>query len=146
MTSESSVSPGTNRREQPESFRARSVSASLTVKDVEKSLAWYRDVVGFTLDQRHERDGKLMAASIKAGDVRLLLGQDDGKKGWDRTKGEGFSLQFTTSQNVDELASRVKAHGVTLDTEPTDMPWGARVFRFHDPDGFKLVISSERPG
>src|SRR4051812_36509666 len=93
---------GSERRQQPQSFRARSLAASLTVKDVETSLAWYRDVIGFTLDRRHERDGSLVAASLKAGDVRILLGQDDGKKGWDRPKGEGFSLQLTTSQSVDE--------------------------------------------
>jgi uncharacterized glyoxalase superfamily protein PhnB len=146
MPNDSSSTAGGDRRQQPESFRARTLQASLTVKDVEKSVAWYRDVVGFTIDQRHERNGKLVAVSIKAGDVRILLGQDDGAKGQDRVKGEGFSLQLTTSQNIDELAARIKVHDVKLDTEPTDMPWGARVFRFHDPDGFKLVISSERKG
>jgi uncharacterized glyoxalase superfamily protein PhnB len=62
----------------------------------------------------------------------------------DRVKGTGFSLQFTTAQNIDDLANRIKAHGSTLETEPTDVPWGARVFRVVDPDGFKLVFSSER--
>ena len=124
-------------------FHARTLGAALTVKDLEKSLAWYRDVVGFAVDQRHEREGKLLAVSLKAGDVRILLALDDGAKGWDRVKGEGLSLQFTTDQNIDEIADRVKAAGVTLDTEPVDTPWGARVFRLHDPDGFKLVISSK---
>jgi uncharacterized glyoxalase superfamily protein PhnB len=123
-------------------FNARALGAALTVKDLEKSLAWYRDVIGFAVDQRHEREGKLMAVSLKAGDVRILLALDDGAKGWDRLKGEGLSLQFTTDQNIDEIADRVKAAGVTLDTEPVDTPWGARVFRLHDPDGFKLVVSS----
>ncbi len=140
-------SPGTDnetKRAQPESFRGRELTASLTVKDLQKSLTWYRDVVGFTVNEMYEREGKLMGVSLKAGDVRLLIGQDDGAKGWDRVKGEGFSLQITTAQNVDELAKRIKETGGTLDMEPTDMPWGARVFRLHDPDGFKVAISSER--
>jgi hypothetical protein len=33
-------------RAQPESFRARRLTASLTVNDIQASLAWYRDVVG----------------------------------------------------------------------------------------------------
>lgn len=136
---------GTKRRAEPESFRARSLAASLTVNDLEKSTAWYRDVVGFFVSQRHERGGKLVAVSLKAGAAELLLAQDDGKKGTDRRKGEGFSLQFTTAQSVDQLAQRIRTMGGSLDTEPTDMPWGVRVFRLHDPDGFKLVISSERP-
>ena len=131
-------------RIQPESFRGRDLSASLTVRDLQKSLAWYRDVVGFMVDREHEREGKLRAVSLKAGAVRILINQDDGAKGFDRVKGEGFSLQITTAQNVDEIANRIKQLGGTLDSEPTDMPWGARMFRVRDPDGFKLVISSER--
>jgi uncharacterized glyoxalase superfamily protein PhnB len=52
---------------------------------------------------------------------------------------------MTTDQNIDGLAKRIKDFGGILDTEPTDMPWGARAFRLRDPDGFKLVISSVRP-
>jgi uncharacterized glyoxalase superfamily protein PhnB len=125
-------------------LHARSLAASLTVKNLQKSLAWYADVVGFAVDRKHEREGKLVAVSLKAGDVRILITQDDGARGWDRVKGEGFSLQITTDQNIDEIAKRIKEHGSTLDTEPADTPRGARVFRVRDPDGFKLVISSER--
>jgi len=123
-------------------FRGRALSASLTVKDLEKSLAWYCDVLGFSVDRRHEREGKLVAVSLQAGDVRILLGQDNGAKGWDRIKGEGFSMQITTDQDIDALARRIKEHGVELETEPVDTPWGARVFRVRDPDGFRFAISS----
>lgn len=123
-------------------FIGRTISASLTVKDLQKSLDWYQDVVGFTVDRRHEREGKLVAVSLKAGEVRLLIGQDDGAKGWDRAKGEGFSLHITTDQNIDELANGIKARGGNLLSEPVDMPWGPRVFRIQDPDGFKIAISS----
>jgi len=132
-------------RGQPEPFHATTLGVSLTVKDIEKSLAWYRDVIGFTIDQEHKRDGVLRAVSLKAGAVRILIGQDDGAKGADRVKGAGFSLQFTTAQNIDELAKRIIAAGGTLESPPADMPWGVRVFRVKDLDGFTLVISSERP-
>ena len=129
----------------PESFRARAVSASFTVKEIQKSLAWYRDVVGFTVDEQYEREGKVVAITLKAGDVEILINQDDGAKGFDRVKGEGFSLMFTTVQDVDALAARIVARGGTLTTPPTDMPWGARTFRDQDPDGFKLVFSMDKP-
>ena len=129
-------------RNNPESFRARALQVSLTVSDVEASLAWYCDVIGFTVDRRHERNGKLAGVSIKAGDVRILLNQDDFAKGKDRAKGEGFSMQIVTAQNVDDIAQRIRDHGGTLATEPADMPWGARVFRVLDPDGFKIAIAT----
>ena len=142
MSTNSSIPDDATKRAEPESFRGRELAASLSVNDIHKSLAWYQDVVGFTVDQKYDRGGKLMAVSLRAGDVRLLIGQDDGAKGWDRVKGEGFSLQITTDQNVDEIARRIKERGGTLDSEPVDTPWGVRIFRLHDPDGFKLTISS----
>ena len=129
-------------RTKPESLRARTLTASFTVNDLTKSLAWYRDVVGFTVDQQHERGGKVVAVSLKAGDVRILLGQDDGAKGMNREKGAGMSIMLSTAQNIDELAAQIKERGGVLATEPMDMPWGARVFRIADPDGFKIAISS----
>lgn len=122
---------------------AASLEASLTVASVGRSRDWYRDVLGFTVDREFERDGSLFAASMRAGTARILLSQDNGAKGEDRAKGAGFSLQFTTTQDVDTVANRAKNAGATLDTEPTDA-WGARVFRLRDPDGFRLVISSQR--
>ena len=141
----SGASPGTAGKNSGEAgaFRASSLNASLTVADIGKSLVWYRDVMGFSVERKFEREGRLMAVSLKAGDAKILIGQDDGAHGLDRAKGVGFSLQFTTAQNVDEIAKRIKEHGGTLESEPADA-WGARVFRLKDPDGFKLVISSER--
>ena len=57
-------------------------------------------------------------------------------------QGRWFLAAIATDQNIDEIANRIKKLGGALDSEPTDMPWGARVFRLRDPDGFKLVISS----
>lgn len=124
-------------------FVAQSLGVSLTVADVPRSRDWYREVLGFSADREYERDGRVFAVALRAGDVRILVTQDDGAKG-ERTKGEGFSLQFTTTQNVDAIAAHAKRAGATFDTEPSDT-FGMRVFRLRDPDGFRLVISSPRP-
>ena len=117
------------------------MSISLTVKDLQKSIIWYQDVVGSTIERKIEREGKLRGVTLKAGEVRIAINQDDGVKGWDRIKGLGFSISIRTNQNVVEVAKRIKEHVGILDTEPADMPWGARSFRLHDPDGYKLAIS-----
>lgn len=143
MSTDASIPEGAPKRAKPESFRARSLSASLTVKDLQKSLAWYVDVAGFTIAEKYEHEGELRGVALTAGDTRIFIGQDDGAKGWDRVKGEGISLLLTTGQDVDEVAKRIKESGGTLESEPTDMPWGARLFRLLDPDGFKLAIASE---
>jgi catechol 2,3-dioxygenase-like lactoylglutathione lyase family enzyme len=119
-----------------------SLEAALTVASLERSTAWYVDVLGFSIDRRHERGGRLVAVSLQAGAVRLLLTQDDGAKGTGRVKGEGFSLQITTRQSADDIAARIKAQGGVLDTETVTAPWGVRIFRVRDPDGFRITISS----
>lgn len=128
-------------RSQPETFRARSLTVSFTVNDIRKSVAWYRDVLGFIVAREYEREGVLRAVALKAGAVDILLTQDDGSKGLDRKKGEGFSVQFSTSQDIDQLAERFRSGGGTFVTEPSDA-FGARMFRVRDPDGFLLVISN----
>jgi uncharacterized glyoxalase superfamily protein PhnB len=124
-------------------LRLGSASPAFTVNDLEKSLAWYRDVVGFAVEERWERDGKLAGVGLKAGDVFFMLGQDDWKKGRDRKKGEGVRIYFSTTQDVDALAKKIKAGGCTLDYEPQDQPWGSRDFALTDPDGFKITIGAD---
>ena len=122
---------------------AQSLDASLTVADLRRSADWYRNVLRFSVDREFERDGRMFAVSLRAGTIRILLTQDNGARGADRVKGEGFSLQITTAQDIDALAANAKRAGASLDSEPADA-WGARVFRLRDPDGFRLVISSPR--
>ena len=129
----------------PEPLHGDSLDASLTVTDLERSATWYTTILGFAVDRRHERDGRLMAVSLKAGAVRLLLSQDDGARGLDRARGEGLSLRITTRQDIDALAASITAQGVTLDTEPMTAH-GYRIFRLHDPDGFRFTVSSPDPG
>ena len=120
-------------------------SPSLTVNDLQKSLAWYRDVVGFGLEELWKDDaGKVMGASLRAGNVSLMIGQDDWKKGRDRKKGEGFRIFCMTKGNVDALARKIEAKGGRLDQGPTDQPWGVRDISLTDPDGFKLTIAAAK--
>jgi uncharacterized glyoxalase superfamily protein PhnB len=119
------------------------LSPSFTANDLARSMAWYRDVLGFVVGERWEREGKLVGCELRAGGLSLMLGQDDWKKGHDRVKGEGFRLYCGTTQDVDALARAIKARGGKLDSEPADQPWGSRDFSVTDPDGFKITIGKE---
>jgi len=125
-------------------IRATTLGGSLTCKDLEASIRFYRDAIGFTVAQTFESDGKVAAAVVAAGDCRIVLNQDDGKLGWDRIKGQGFYLQINVvaPADVDAAAARIKAAGGTLLDEPADRSWGVRMFQFKDLDGFKLGVST----
>lgn len=132
----------------PAAIDATHLGASLTCKDLETSIRFYRDAIGFAVEQTFEHEGTMVAAIAVAGDCRLVLNQDDGQLGWDRIKGQGFYLQINVAgaADVDAAAARIKAAGGTLLNEPEDRPWGARVFQFNDPDGFKLGVSAALAG
>ena len=132
----------TTARKKPETLRLRGIAPSITVGDVDTSLKWYRDVVGFVAKETWEKDGELMAAEMVAGSQTLLLMQDDWAKGRDRVKGEGIRLLLDTNQHIDDLAEAIRDRGGVLASEPADKPWGARAFDLVDPDGFKLTVSA----
>ena len=121
-------------------FQLTSLAPSLTVNDITQSLAWYRDVVGFTVGQRWERDGKLVGAELKAGQAVVYLSQEDGQQG-DRVKGQGFRIYWYTDQDIDQIAAGIRTKGGTLASEPKD-EWGMRFFTLVDPTGYKITVGS----
>ena len=129
-------------------INATNLSASLTCKDLQASIRFYRDAVGLAVGETYENEGKVVAAVVTAGDCRLVLNQDDGKLGWDRIKGQGFYLQINVAglADVDAAAARIKAAGGSLIDEPSDRSWGVRMFQFRDLDGFKLGVSTPLVG
>lgn len=129
-------------RQQPESLRLRAAGPSFTANDLQKSLAFYCDVLGFTPKERYEEEGRLLGVELLAGNVVFWLGQDDWKKGRDRVKGQGFRIYCTTTQDIDALARGIKGRGGRLSEEPRDEPWGGRAFSVVDPDGFAITFAS----
>ena len=133
-----------SKRQQPESLRLRSISPSLTVNDVERSIAWYRDGLGFFVSKRWEEGGRLQGVMLKAGACHLVLSQDDFSKGRDRPKGVGFRMWGDTTQDVDAIAERLRAYGGTIVEGPGDH-WDTYGFTAQDPDGFKITITAPQP-
>jgi uncharacterized glyoxalase superfamily protein PhnB len=129
-------------------LNATNLGASITCKDLEASIRFYRDAIGFAVAQTYENEGKVVAAVVAAGDCRIVLNQDNGKLGWDRIKGQGCYLQINVAgtADVDAAAARIKTAGGVLLSEPADRSWGVRMFQFNDLDGFKLGVSTPLAG
>ena len=129
------------KRHRPEALRLRKAAPGFTVNDLARSIAFYRDTLGFTAGETWSAGGKLMGMELKAGAVTLWLMQDDWAKGRDRVKGVGHRTYFTTVQDIDALAARIKAAGGTLLHEPVTR-FGMRDIGVQDPDGFVFTIQS----
>src|SRR3982751_2429064 len=101
-------------RQQPESLRLRSIMPSFTVNDIQRSVAWYRDGLGFFVAERWEDSGTLKGVMLKAGACEMGLSQDDFSKGRDRPKGLGFRIWCDTAQDVDAIAARLRSFGGSI--------------------------------
>jgi len=124
-----------------EGLSLRGLMPTFTVNDLQKSISFYCDGLGFTVSERWEGGGVLRGVELKAGKTTFGLSQDDFAKGRDRVKGLGFRLYADTTQSVDALAKRLRAYGGKIVSEPADTPWGSRSFTTEDPDGFKISFS-----
>lgn len=141
----SAAAPGPERRSKDqETLRLRSLEPSFTVNDLERSLRFYTDVLGFIVKERWTDGGVLRGVMLQAGVCELGLSQDDWAKGRDRTKGEAVRIWCQTVQDIDALAARIRAGKGRLTEEPRDEPWGTRSLSVDDPDGFHLTIYRKR--
>jgi len=122
-------------------LQVKELSPTFTVDDLQKSIKFF-EALGFTIDEKWEDKGVVLGAMLRAGEAQIGLSQDDWKKGRSRQKGEGVRLYLNTTQNIDELASRAKKAGLSLDSEPHETEWGSRAFDVTEPSGFKLTIGS----
>jgi lactoylglutathione lyase len=134
---------GERRQQDPQSLRLRRLTPSVTVDDIDRSMRFYVDGLGFTVKERDENEGKLVGAMLVAGSVELGIGQDDWAKGRNRKKGVGFRLYAETTQDLDSIAARARKQGIEVDG-PKDSSWGSRIVTFTDPDGFVLTIHSAK--
>ncbi|HEX6260013.1 MAG TPA: VOC family protein [Woeseiaceae bacterium] len=122
-------------------LKAKTISPSITVDDLQKSIAFFEGL-GFGIGERWEENGQLLGASMRAGESTIYISQDDWKKGRNRQKGIGMRIFIETQQNVDQLTADAKKSGITLDSEPQDTPMGERAFEVTEPSGFKISIFS----
>ncbi len=124
-----------------ETLRLRSVEPTFTVSDLDRSVRFYTDVLGFIMGNKVTDNGGIVrGVMLKAGVCQLRLWQDDWAKGRDRQRGVAVRVWCTTAQDIDGLGVRIKAAGGMLTEEPTELPWGGRSLGIDDPDGFHLTV------
>jgi uncharacterized glyoxalase superfamily protein PhnB len=123
-------------------LNATRLSPSMTVNDLQKSIRFYTEGLGFEIASKHEVDGVVRFVMLKAGAAEIGIGQDDFGKGKDRVKGIGSRIWINTQQDLAPIAASVKAAGFKLNSEPAPLEWGPMAFTVTDPDGFMISVSN----
>jgi uncharacterized protein len=131
-------------------MKARISVITLGVRDLEKSLAFYRDGLGlrtngvigteFKGDETHA-GGEAVMFELEGGMILALYGRRDLALDANEPLGSSGTAEFSighlvrSREEVDALIGQARAAGATVTEEPYDRPWGIYSGYFKDPDG-----------
>ena len=120
------------------------VYVSVFVKDQDKALDFYTNVLGFEKRVENPTPGgpRFLTVGLKGQDFQLVL--------WPGTPGQGqpFQGRSTAAYTIETKDCRkafevLKSRGVKFDTDVLEYPWGY-VAVFQDPDGNRLQLRQGR--
>jgi len=129
---------------------AKRLTPILNVSDIQQSFAWF-EKLGWR--KGWDWGDPPTFGGVCSGECEIFLcqggqggrGKGSSKKTFgpegDQTADKGAWMSIWVA-DVDEVQRRCLSQGLDVTWPPTDMPWGVRVFRLQDPDGFRLVFSS----
>ena len=126
---------------------------ALFVVNVERSLIFYRDVLGFSFDKPTKVDSaEGYSGKLKIGLYdRLWLAKLFGDRGEQPISGNPFLLSMSVdnldqvyeqiSRQTDELQAAIPLTiPIDIISPPQIMPWGQKILFLRDPDGNLLEI------
>jgi catechol 2,3-dioxygenase-like lactoylglutathione lyase family enzyme len=110
----------------------RQVWPLLAVGDVGRSLAFYRDALGFDLAGRAEADGRTFWCRLARDGVSIMLQR------------RGVAIYFVCD-DADALFEEFSGRGVALG-KPVLADYGMKQFFVPDPDGYTICFESPTEG
>jgi uncharacterized glyoxalase superfamily protein PhnB len=103
----------------------------VSVADLDRALAFYRDALGFA--EKYRQDEVVMLG-LPGGDLELLLHRREPTPG---LAGVAASLVV---DDVDAVTAAAEQAGATVVDAPADQPWGERQSVLTDPDGHVICL------
>ena len=103
----------------------------LFVSDMDRSLAFYVDQLGFAEHWRHEHDGRTIVAQVDRQDCELILSSQEP----DRT-GRGRMFISLDLAVLEAVRRELEGRGVAVE----DGRWCYRTLIVRDPDGNELFF------
>ena len=116
----------------------------LHVADVEATLRFYVDRLGFTSPWRYDEDGRAHVAQVDRQGCALILADT-----WPEKVGKGLifislNVEPATPEGaaaaLDALRAELEARGISV----KEGSWGYRLLVVHDPDGNQLFFNYPR--
>ena len=108
---------------------------TINVRDMNKSLEFYQEIVGLKLNQRFEAGPDMELAFLGEGETQVELIHN--KKNNDISFGENISLGFKVN-SVDEKMEFIKEKGLEVHSGPFKPNPSTSFFFVLDPNGLKI--------
>ena len=118
--------------------RVQWAAPQFLVDDLERTLAFYEDQLGFTRDFVYE--GFYASIALGAARIHLKCAEKLPAERSFRKDGEHVDAYLET-EGVRELHAEFEKRGVVIDRPPEVRPWGNVDFYVEDPDGYILCFS-----
>lgn len=116
----------------------------ITPTDFEASLAFYRDVLGWTVSETWGATGAGRGAALSSGSMKVVIAEPTSAATTDERLGSARPNVHLDIHDIDKrFASLPK--GAHIVREPEDTHWGTRWFVVRDPDG-NLIAFEEVHG
>jgi catechol 2,3-dioxygenase-like lactoylglutathione lyase family enzyme len=117
-----------------------SIDLGIHVKDPEKSLAFYRDTLGFELVGEADMPGgmhmwRLMCGTSMIKLVNFVKGPKAETPGGGIIGANGYRYWTISVSNLDEIAAKCEAAGYKLAVPVTTIRPGTAIAMVEDPDG-----------
>ncbi len=118
---------------------------TLLADDMERTIAFYRDVLGFELRDAQPAGGPYAWAALRCGQVELMLQLRSSflvEREWDFFQGVplgGTFILYIEMEGVDTFYERIKDQVDTV-FPPADQPYGMREFTMRDCNGYALAF------
>jgi methylmalonyl-CoA epimerase len=133
---------------------AKSVDhVAIAVQDLEASIRFYTQVLGFQLHERRKTEGKhtaMISAVLKAGPITIVLLQgtspDSQVSKFVEHYGAGVQHLAIGVENLPEMAEELKAAGMDFDTNVISSPGLRQIFSHRDPGSGMMFEFIERMG
>ncbi len=116
--------------------------AALRVRDIKRSLEFYRDVLGMELEWMPDADNVYLTSGS---DNLALHSMQPGHEPGPSQALDHIGFVVSRPEEVDEWAERVRGQGVELAKEPKTHRDGARSFYFYDPDRILIQLIYHPP-
>jgi lactoylglutathione lyase len=110
--------------------------ASLQVRDLEASSAFYTEKLGFERSDMKNPDAVIFKYNQGAASFAIRKPLEDIEK---QELGKGVSLWFAIDGSIDVLHASLIKKGVTILGTIMETPFG-KAFHVKDPDGYKLTF------